>query len=219
MPTCAKTSGSAAIRALDWRRSAGRRVSRITRRRTRAVGALARPLSLRLQGRASGTPPPGLSLDAARKDASDREEKRNLRRGAPPGRWPQRGKAVDWAHSGRRPSAPSLARGRCRGRAADAGSRPRYRSASGGPPLHSTRHTRHAQPTAAVATHAARYQPRNGTACAVRASPLKTAQRLSGGRLRSRQGRTFGASLRDGASATLDRTWPRVPRTPWRLSG
>jgi len=48
-------------------------------------------LSLQLQGRACGTPAPGLSpATAQRARAAGREGKRNLRRAAPPGRWRRR---------------------------------------------------------------------------------------------------------------------------------
>jgi hypothetical protein len=147
-----------------------------------------------------------------RRTRNGRGRMRELRREAPPGRWHRRG-AGGRSAPGRRLGAPSLAQGRCRGRAANAGRLSRLSAAGGGPPLRRTRH-RATRTRPRPSLRAARRQPRNGAARTRRASPLKPAQRLSGGRLRSRQGRAYGASLRDGASATLDWAWPRVPRTP-----
>jgi hypothetical protein len=63
------------------------------------------------QGRACGTPAPGLSLPRSQKGArAGREGKRELRRETPPGRWASAGKAGDWPPPGRRLGA-ALSRG------------------------------------------------------------------------------------------------------------
>jgi hypothetical protein len=134
---------------------------------------------------------------------------RELRRAAPPGRWPRRE-----SRGTVRDGGVGLARPLSRGSAAEAapptpGGRPRYHSAGGDPPLRDTRHrTMRNRPRPSLRTQPVVSRERVSMWWA---SPLTPAQRLSGGRLRSRQGRAFGSSLRDGASATLDRTWPRVP--------
>jgi len=167
-----------------------------------------RRLSLRLQGRAPGTPAP--HPDAAQEARSDRGGMRELRRAAPPGRWPQRGKAGDCPLLGRRPSrglsrAAALPSPRRRRQAAvPATARPvvtrRYAALSTAMRNRPCRHC-----------GTARDQPRNVTACTVRASPLKPAQRLSGGRLRPRQGRAFGASL---SRWRKRHPWPDLAASP-----
>ena len=127
------------------------------------------------------------------------------------------GKARDCPLPGRR-----LSRGLSRGGAAESapptpGGRPRYRQAGGDPPLRGTRHR-------AMCT-------RRGGAGEERVTSREVSQHVPRGLLPSNRrndypggdsgpvkGAPSGASLRDDASATLDWTWPRVPRAPKRLS-
>ena len=111
---------------------------------------------------------------------------------------------------GRRPYVGSLARGRCRARVADARRPSPDRPATGDPPLRTTRH-RAMQLTAAGRSHTTSDQSRKSAAHAELGSPLNRRHDYPGGD----SGPVKGApsARRDGASATLDRTWPRVPRT------
>ena len=123
------------------------------------------------------------------------------------------GKPGDCPRPGRRLRPRPLACGRCRARQPTPGGRPRYRQAGGDPPSRSTGTAPSAwRARAPLAGHDA-LEP--GERHVGRFSPRPGA-RLSGGRPEP----VKGALLRRVPSGRpLTEPRPRVPRTPWHLSG
>jgi hypothetical protein len=185
----------------------GRVDGRRRRRYCVAESACIRESRARLR-HASAGPQPGYSARAR----AGREGKRELRRGASPGR--RQGESGGLSARGRRLGAPSLARGRYRVRAADA------RRPSPLPPGRwwpaVTQHPapRHAQPAAVRCHDTARNQRRRVQHVPRGLPPSNRRNDYPGGDSGPVKGAPSARRFRDGASATLDWTWPRVPRTP-----
>jgi len=147
-----------------------------------------------------------------RKARAGRERKRNLRRAAPPGRW-RRGRSGDCPRLGRRRS-----RGLSRAGALPSPRRRRRAAvpATAGPVVTH----RYATPGIAPCATGRDPSPPRGTQSAEKRHrtvprgllPSNRRSDCPGGDSGPVKGAPSARRFRDGASGTLDRTWPRVPR-------